>query len=285
MKWSRGKLILLLSISILLLLLSGSVLHQSEHNPHPGNKSPGHYNPIGDTSSTISTNSYTKQVLIYDPLYRDHPNKTLYAIIIPLLRSSGYEVTVYAGRNATLEPLVYMNDYSLVIIRAHGGYNNKPSGIYGRGEYIFTGLLYNEALSYYGDSIQRLIKNGELAIGVVPPDNSTVTEYELNRLPKQLVVSPLFIEHKTMLKKGAVIVVFSCYSMSDHTLARVLVDKGASGVIGWRGGVTDRYMDAVLPMVVEEYINNGLQGVERFIGENTLKDPITGGELQVYSSR
>ena len=285
MKWTRSKLVLLFSISILLLLLSGHILHQLARNSHPGNQPLGHYNPIHEASNTTGTNGYAKQALIYDPLYRDHPNKTLYAIIIPLLKSNGYEVTVYAGRNATLEPLVYMNGYSLVIIRAHGGYNNKSSGIYGRGEYIFTGLLYNEALSYYGDTIQRLVKKGELAVGVVPPDNSGVTENELNELPKQLVVSPLFIQHKTMLKKGAVIFVFSCYSMNDQTLAQVFTGKGAAGVIGWRGGVTDRYMDAVLPIVVEEYVSKGLRGVERFIGENGLKDPVTGGELQVYSGK
>ncbi len=276
-------MVLLFSISILLLLLSGSVLHQLTRNLHPGNQPLGHYNPIREASNTAITNSYIKRALIYDPLYRDHPNETLYAVIIPLLRSSGYEVTVYAGRNATLEPLVYMDSYSLVIIRAHGAYNNKQSGIYGRGEYIFTGLLYNEAVSYYGDTIQRLVKKGELAIGVVPPGNSSVTENKLNKLPKQLVVSPLFIEHKTMLKKDAVIFVFSCYSMNDQTLAQVFTGKGAAGVIGWKGGVTDRYMDAVLPIVVWEYVSNGLGGVERFIGENSLKDPVTGGELQVYS--
>ncbi len=274
-------LFLLIALAVSGTLIYGEMyLVQKENNSH--NIDVGNTETIYNKS--IEGNSVVRQALIYDPLYRDYPNKTLYATIIPLLESHGYRVTVYSGRNASLEPLVYMNGYTLVIIRAHGGYNKKPSGAYSEGEYIFTGLHYDEALDSYGETVKDLIRKGELAVGVVPPENQTLTKEELSVLPKYIVVSPKFITSKTMLQKGVVVMVFSCYSLKDPRLAEAFTSKGAEAYIGWSDGVTNSYMDSVLPLVVKAYVEGGLKEVKSIV-KIGLKDPVTGGELQVYTGR
>ncbi len=243
--------------------------------------------PLNINTSTV-TNTGNNQVtyqsnlhaLYYDPLYREYPNYTLDAIIITTLESHGYDVDVYLGKNATLDQLTDLQKYQLVIIRAHGGYSNGTSGPYPPGEYIFTGLHYNESILEYGENINTWIKKGYLALGVIPPQGKEPSREELEKLPKYLVIGPKYIEKETTVKQNSVFIVFGCYTFEDGTLARILLEKGAIVYVGWKGGVTPEYMDGILPGIINTYLSKGINGLKSFVN-NSPPDPHTNGRLQI----
>ncbi|MCE4613992.1 MAG: hypothetical protein F7B60_00450 [Desulfurococcales archaeon] len=275
MKASRRYLLVIL---VLIIAVVGLVeYYYQEYNLPP---LPLNTTIITNTRNTQITSQPYLRALYYDSLYREYPNDTLDALIVTTLESRGYDVDVYLGKNATLDQLVNLQQYQLVIIRAHGGYSNRTAGTYPPGEYIFTGLYYNESVMKYGENINTWIKKGYLALGVIPPPGKKPSQEELEKLPKYLVVGPKFIEEKTVVEQGSIIIVFGCYTFEDGTLAKIMLDKGALAYVGWKGGVTPEYMDRILPGTVNAYLSHGLNGLRNFVN-NTLPDPQSDGKLRI----
>lgn len=199
-------------------------------------------------TATTTTQAFQRpmRAMVYDSLYREYPNDPLLRNITETLRSAGYRVDVYVGVNATLDPLVVLNRYGLVIIRAHGAYNGDPGSGRPLGAYIYTGLHYGEAEALYGDYLDGALKDGDLALGVIPPPGQTITEELLEKLPKYVTVSPQFFEKQLGRLPGTVIVFAGCYGLDDDRLAEVFISKGASAFISWKGNITWTHMDRAL---------------------------------------
>jgi len=198
-----------------------------------------------------------KRALIYDSLYREYPNNRLIENLTSTLRMHGYQVDIYLGRNATLSPLENITHYSLVIIRAHGAFNNNPNIGYPIGTYIYTGLHVDEALKIYGSDAKKLADRGYLAEGVIPPPGMPLTKENLAKLPKYVTVSPRFFRDfsRGEFPKGAIVIYFGCYGLDDDTLGNVFLDKGASAYIAWRGNVTWSHMDRALQVLVAKLLS------------------------------
>jgi len=268
-----------LAIALIILIVSvGITVYYHRQNSLP----PLNINTsriINTGNSQITSQSHPR-ALYYDSLYREYPNDTLDALIVTTLESHGYDVDVYLGRNATLDQLTDLQKYQLIIIRAHGAYSNSTKGAYPPGEYIFTGLYYNESILKYGENINTWIKKGYLALGVIPPPGKKPSQEELEKLPKYLVVGPKYIEEKTIVKQDSIFIVFGCYTFEDGTLAKIIIQKGALAYVGWKGGLTPGYMDSVLPGIVNAYLSNGITGLKNFVN-NMRPDPNTGGVLEI----
>ena len=263
---------------IILIIGIAIALYYQEQNTLP---------PLNINSTTVTgtsngqlTSQSHPRALYYDSLYREYPNDTLDALIVTTLESHGYDVDVCLGKNATLDQLTNLQKYQLIIIRAHGAYSNSTKGAYPPGEYIFTGLYYNESILKYGENINTWIKKGYLALGVIPPPGKKPSQEELEKLPKYLVVGPKYIEEKTIVKQDSIFIVFGCYTFEDGTLGKIMLRKGAAAYVGWKGGLTPGYMDSVLPGIVNAYLSNGITGLKNFVN-NMRPDPNTGGVLEI----
>ena len=263
-----------IALLFLIVMVVSSAIAVTNHYKGGRDQASNHY-PL---RSRVEVNHNMVYALFYDPLYRECPNRTLSLIIVNTLEDYGYKVDVYEGSNATLNPLLNLGKYSLIIIRAHGGFSDNSLTNYPKGEYIFTGIYYNESLLSYGTKIMDWIKAGYLALGIIP---SVDTNISLNKLPKYIVVGPKFFEEKTTLRSNSIVFIFGCYTFEDGTLAHLLIKKGALVYIGWNGNVTVSYMDYILPYLVESYLSHGITGLQKAV-RTVAPDPYSGSVLKIY---
>ena len=222
------------------------------------------------------------RALYYDSLSREYPNPELRDRIVGLLRSHGYLVDVYVNESAGLEPLESLGEYDLVIIRAHGAYNGDPESRRPLGTYIYTGLLLDEAERAYGaGTIERMLRRGDLALGVVPPPGYTGNYTDL---PKYVAVSPQFFDARIhRMRPGSIVIFTGCYGMDDDRLASIFTSRGSRAFVGWRGNVTWGIADASLEKYVEALLQAGdPAGALGLLPGELRVDPYTGAELIVY---
>ena len=221
-----------------------------------------------------------KTALIYDSLYREYPNGTLIDELVSLLESNGYHVYVYQGINATLDPLVSLNKFDFIVIRAHGAYNDDPERPLG--SYIYTGLRYEEAKALYDGYIDENLKNGLLALAVIPPPGVELNETIFETLPKYVAVSPEYLEqHLGNFKNDTIVIAAGCYTSNDSILADVFLDKGAKAFIGWRGEITQNYMDRVTLEVVKLLLEGHEPSDIPILLGDLVRDPLVNGTLVV----
>ena len=221
-----------------------------------------------------------KTALIYDSLYREYPNETLIDELVSLLESNGYHVYVFQGINATLDPLVSLNKFDFIVIRAHGAYNDDPERPLG--SYIYTGLRYEEAKALYDGYIDENLVNGLLALAVIPPPGVELNETILETLPKYVAVSPEYLEqHLGKFKNDTIVIAAGCYTSNDSILADVFLDKGAKAFIGWRGEITQNYMDQVTLEVVKLLLERHEPSDIPILLGDLVQDPLVNGTLVV----
>lgn len=205
---------------------------------------------------------------IIDGLSEDLPNPGLISRMARLLESAGYTVTVFNGSSVNVElfrKLPTLN-YSLIIMRLHGGRIMQPIGLH-----IGSGIFaepFDESryqIEYYSG---YLLKGISLLDGreyfVIPP------HYVSDRLEGRF--------------PGSAIFVLSCYSMWDDVLASALAERGASIVVGVDGPVTDRYVDDV-GLKLAENLSRGLSVSDAVYKtmEEVGRDPVTGAGLRFYA--
>ena len=83
------------------------------------------------------------KALIADSLMSDFPNPELIDYLINVLVSSGYDVDVVYGSDVNLTLYSRLTDYSLIILRVHGGkaIYRTPDGTIHKINGLFTGVL------------------------------------------------------------------------------------------------------------------------------------------------
>lgn len=229
----------------------------------------------------ITLGDLPRRVLVYDSLYREYPNDTLLEVVVERLREAGFQVDVYKARNATLDPLVSMGQYGIVILRAHGAYNNDPNTGMPLGAYVYTGLHVSEAQAIYAvDYVLDGLKSGLFAQAVIPRAG-----VPLNELPKYLSVSPKFFSEAAGSMNNTVIFNTGCFGMNDDRLAGTLLSKGAYMYIGWDGNVTWTFSDYYLEKWVEVLLQYRDPVEATNIVNKTLgADPGTGAAVR-YEAR
>ena len=224
-----------------------------------------------------------KRALIIDSLYEWTPNEELLSYLEGSLGKAGYSVDVIKGSSATVDAFRNLTFYDLVVIRCHGGYLKPGESLGGRtlSDYapvVFTGEKYSECLplscKYFLERLSEEVVRGDFQIG-----NATASVFAL---------TPLFFERlRGEFKKGAAVIVASCYGLSGRALADAFLGKGASYFISWNWKVTTQVMDEGLRMLVEEAVVKGkgwseaVKDVSRALGP----DPAGGGKLNIVEKR
>lgn len=225
----------------------------------------------------ITLGNVSRTVLIYDSLYREFPDDEVLDHIVRAFEEAGFSVDVYKGRNATLDQLVAMGKYGIVVIRAHGAYNGDPSTGKPLGTYVYTGLYVVEAEALYGvDTVEEGISNGLYAPAVIPREGVPVSQ-----LPKYLSVSPKFFKTMAASLNNTIVFFTGCFGMTDNRLAETLLSRGASVFIGWEGNVTWIYSDEFLEAWVDALIKTGdpVKAVET-VNATMGPDPDTGAQVR-----
>jgi len=237
--------------------------------------------PTPDTTQAPSTSSppgldgVPRRVLIYDSLSREFPNPALTSALVQLFESAGFQVNVYQGFNASLDPLVAISEYGVVILRAHGAYNGDPETGKPLGAYVYTGLYYYEAQVIYDGYVDEGLEKGFFAKAIIPARGG--------ESPLYLAVSPLFFEENLARLDGTIVFFTGCYGADDDRLANVFLAKDAQAYLGWKGNVTWTHADNYLLEWARALVETG-DPVEAYEAANTAigPDPYTGAEAVAF---
>ncbi|MEZ0345204.1 MAG: hypothetical protein ABWK01_01465 [Infirmifilum sp.] len=222
-----------------------------------------------------------RAALIIDALYEWVPNDALIRNLTEILSSAGYNVKVIKGRAATVEAFRNVTLYDLLIIRCHGAYFKAGEVLGGRvlsdnAPIIFTGEEFTECLplscKYYLGRLSEEVVRGVFTLG-----RANVSVFAL---------SPLFFERlEGRFRRGAVVIVASCYGLSGRLLADAFLSKGADVFISWDWKVSPQQMDKGLLLLVERAVAQGqgwVKAVET-VDEELGADPLGGGRLKAVT--
>ncbi|MCE4618832.1 MAG: hypothetical protein F7C37_05250 [Desulfurococcales archaeon] len=268
---------MVISIIVIAVIIAGIALYTFTGQNETSTTTPIEMRTTTTQAEKITIDQLRKRVLIYDSLYREFPNDQLLDYIVQEFKNAGFQVDVYRGRNATLDPLVAMGEYGIVILRAHGAYNNDESSGKPLGTYIYTGLYLIEAQALYGvNTINKGLDDGLYAPAVIPREGVPVSQ-----LPKYLSVSPKFFKTMAASLNNTIVFYTGCFGMNDDRLANVLISKGAYMYIGWDGNVTWVFSDQFLKQWVDALIQyrdpvQALAAVNSTLGT----DPDTGAVVK-----
>ncbi|NOZ30514.1 MAG: hypothetical protein GXO68_00980 [Crenarchaeota archaeon] len=266
-----------ISIIVIAAIIAGVALYMFAGQNETNTTTPTETTTTTTQPEKITIDQLKKKVLIYDSLYREFPHDQLLDYIVQEFENAGFQVDVYRGRNATLDPLVAMGEYGIVILRAHGAYNNDENSGKPLGTYIYTGLYLIEAQALYGvNTINKGLDDGLYAPAVIPREGVPVSQ-----LPKYLSVSPKFFKTMTTSLNNTIVFYTGCFGMNDDRLANVLISKGAYMYIGWDGNVTWVFSDQFLKQWVDALIQyrdpvQALAAVNSTLGA----DPDTGAVVK-----
>jgi hypothetical protein len=205
-----------------------------------------------------------RKAAIIDGLSEDAPNPGLIDEMSNLLKSSGYEVTVFNGSRVNVELFKDLPEmgFTLIIMRLHGGRIQQPIGLFigsgifaepfseGKYEYEYYSGYFLKGVAYIGGK-----------------------EY--------FVITPAYVSEKFQGRfPGSAIIILSCYSMWDQVLASSFIERGASIVVGIDHKTDIQYLDRV-GLELAKQISQGAsieEAVSRTM-EIVGPDPSTGAKL------
>jgi hypothetical protein len=198
-------------------------------------------------SSRPDCSSLPKRALIADSLSIDYPNESLIRKISVLLEGAGYFVDIKKGAEVTPDLYSRLNEYSIVILRVHGGkadvvVDGRDIKING----LFTGLEWRD--EYVGFK-----------------QNGTGTRaFPYNSTKAYLALLPKFFYERLggLFCKGSVVIVASCYSLYTRDIADAFASKGLTYYLGFEGLVSVDYIDKALERLLSLVLTKNYSWVD-----------------------
>jgi len=201
---------------------------------------------LDDNQSNPST-TITRAAII-DQLHDDLPSPYFQNKITEYLLTAGYEVDLYTTKDITVNfyKALPSKEYDLIVVRSH----SVAAGTVEKSASIFTGEIYSESkfiqeqlFGQIGKAVPFLSSEVE-EIGWTPLVNKTY-----------FVVGSKFVDDLMVDSfSGSVIILGGCDTASGNVLARSLLKRGASEVVGWDGLIGSRDNDAVLIALLEKIL-------------------------------
>lgn len=207
---------------------------------------------------------------IIDGLSEDFPNPRFMREVTSLLESAGYNVTIFNGSEVNVELFRKLPtmDFSLIIMRLHGGRIQQPIGLF-----IGSGIF---AEPFREDKYEYEYRSGYFLKGVA---------YVGGR--EYFVITPHYVLEKFEGRfPNSIVIVLSCYSMWDQVLASAFIGRGASAFIGIDQKADINYLDKV-GLELVRYISRGAsveEAVSRVV-EEVGPDPTTGARILHYAKK
>ncbi len=161
---------------------------------------------------------------------------------IELFESNGYRVDTIRGEDVTVEALMGLQGYDVVVFRVH-------SGVFDEGVWFFTGEEF-EGSKYVLEQL-----SGEVHIASCPSSEELL-----------FAVGSRFVAHYLSGLDGSLVVLMGCDGLTYTGLADAFVDVGAVGVVGWDGAVTLDASDTVVLGFLGDYLD-GVEFVEGVSGD------------------
>ena len=217
---------------------------------------------------------------ILDMMYTEYPNRYFDDTVEKNLQDVGYQVDVYKTENVTVDlykKLPTMN-YKFIVFRTHGLHK----GTVEKSSSIFTGEVYSKN-KHYTEQLARQVEKG------VPYLRSEILAkggYGAFVNQTYFVIGSRFVDQSMIgTFPNSTIIIGGCDSMSNNLLAKSLVSRGASGVIGWNNLVSLDDNDKGILMVMDEIIINkkSVENATKTVTANFTANPTFPAKLEYYT--
>ena len=220
------------------------------------------------------------RAVILDMMYAKYPNKYFDDTVEKNLQDAGYQVDVYKTENVTVDlykKLPTMN-YKFIVFRTHGLHK----GTVEKSATIFTGEVYSKN-KHYSEQIARQVEKG------VPYLRSEILAkggYGAFVNQTYFVIGSRFVDQSMVgTFPNSTIIIGGCDSMSNNLLAKSLVLRGASGVVGWNNLVSLDDNDKGILMVIDEIIlhKESVENATKTVMANFTTHPTFPAKLEYYT--
>jgi hypothetical protein len=218
--------------------------------------------------SNVEKQNRVPKAVIIDQLYRDVPNKYFHTTAIDHLKNLGYVVDLYTTENATVDlfrNLPSMN-YDFIVYRGHALHAAEEDD----SVMFFTGENYTEN-KYVQEQLFGQIKKGTPLLErtfSIDEKNNTGWVYVNGSKNIKMISSPVQISDKggkeyflfspksvNDLMKGkfndSIILLGGCSTLKNNSMAKVLVERGASKVVGWTDLVSSSDNDSAMLQILK----------------------------------
>ncbi len=206
---------------------------------------------------------------IIDGLSVEFPNPEFIKETSDILEGFGYSVDYYQSSNVTvsLYRKIPTQNYDLILFRVHSAPMDpgKSTGVA-----LFTsekppgGYLAEQMLGWV--RVAKTLTGGDQYYAVTPSFLREAAEGEFD---------------------GTTIIIMSCFSTIDSTLASVFIEKGADMFVGWDEKVTSEHMDRYILEIFREMEASDISFTEaaEHVVEEIGSDPVYDSRLRIFFAR
>jgi len=229
------------------------------------------------TENEVYSYNGVPRAAILDQLNDDIPNKAFQEKATAYLEEAGYEVEIFTTKQLTVDffkTLPKMN-YEFIVVRSHAIGSDGPDYFEKEPVSIFTGEKYaddkyiqEQLLGQLGKGAPYLSSAVEVSVDLSDLGESNSSEGNAAESTWSLLdtTNPYFLvgsKYVDELMEGrfpnSVIVLAGCSTVSNPSLAKSFIDRGASLVLGWDRLVGSDRNDRVTLAFLENVLINDME--------------------------
>ncbi|MEM4577174.1 MAG: hypothetical protein QW701_07035 [Candidatus Nezhaarchaeales archaeon] len=201
---------------------------------------------------------------LIDGLYECEPNLDFTDKLLDMLESAGFHVDIYRRDNVTVDLLMNLEGYKLLVLRVH-------SAMHSDGWlYVFSGEHYREE-KYVKEQLAGAVKKGYTFNGVEKP---------------YFALNIAFLGgNRAGALEGSTVILMGCNGSGDPYSVSRLLEKGVEALFAWSGYVDLRHSDKATLILVEALYGEGLSPREAAekVQREAGPDPIYGSILRCFT--
>ena len=251
--------------------------------------------------SNVPEKNHIPQAVIIDQLYSDVPSNYFHTIASNNLKKLGYTVDIYTTENATVDlfrNLPTMN-YDFIVFRGHALHNVEDDDAV----MIFTGEKYTED-KYVQEQLFGQIKKGTPLLErtfSIDEKNNTGWVYVNGSKNIKMITSHVQVSDQSReefflfnpksvndLMKGkfnnSIILLGGCSTLKNDSMAKALVKRGASKVVGWTDLVSSSDNDRALLQILQKMADEKLSvtNATNKVKETPINNPKYDAKLEIF---
>ena len=243
----------------------------------------------------------TPRAVILDQLHDDIPNNDFQIKATQYLQDAGYDVDLFTTQQLTVEfykKLPKMN-YEFIVVRSHAIGSDGPDYFEKEPVSIFTGEKYTDdkyiqeqLFGQLGKGAPYMSSQVEVSVDLSGLNQTTSEEIVAESSWSLLdTTNPYFLvgsKYVDDLMEGSfpnsVIVLGGCSTLSNPSLAKSLVNRGASSVVGWDRLIGSTKNDQVVLAFLESVLINDMQADDavQFVNEKFNLDSESNPTFAYY---
>jgi len=218
------------------------------------------------------------RAVIIDQLHNDIPGTSFQTKATELLTTAGYEVDVFTTDELLVDfykKLPLMN-YEFIVVRSHAIGSNGPNIDEDEPVAIFTGEKYRDDKYIHEQLSGQILKGAPFQTSNVDVsvdlsqwnqsegaiEISTSWEFIDDSDPYFLIGSKYVDEQMEGRFPNSVVVLAGCSTLSNPSLAKSFINRGASTVIGWDNLIENFNNDSTTLLVLENLLIKNMETQE-----------------------